>query len=568
MIPSLALALSLFVLALPAAAQPRLASRLHFDASPIQAFRPGLEAVAAWAGTESGGLILGSDSAWRAFSSVIGPQAAAERAFTAAPLAQALSAGGDAHLSKRLTRIADAPEEEQRELVRELDAARARASRAVASAVHDALEAEVRGAREPAAGSGEWIDRLVKWRRLRDDLSALEATGLYGEAVEAAHIEVGAAMSRWRSRMMTANAGVGWYAVAPGEALQDYIERTQRELIETDPALFFKKMKKASKDPFNYARVMMPQFYGTLAQQPEAARLKRSVRIVISGDVHHGNVDVLRRGENLVPQPDDLDDSIRAPVALELSRMLLMLAAGTQGDEKKARAVIEDARAAYRTWARRGFRAWTAAVQEEDAVKNANAEPKEWSSEGKPIHDPYEAGWALEAAGLDPEKWRARDRRGSGGSSIGVRRITFSHPDRDDAFELKEQRPSAALAFGAVASEALESVRVAAGYAALRQVMDESTVLESRGASWLRRHRFSKELELDASDPASVARVLAGMTAQMHRRAGGSPSRLVAAARGVTTELVLRILREFEEHQTELRRLLDAGTWADLKETA
>lgn len=345
-----------------------------------------------------------------------------------------------------------------------------------------------------------------------------------------------------------------------GDEMRKFVEAFHKELMQERPDLFELKMKKAAASEFAFYRAFPQLFYAQLKRAPEAPVLAQTRKILLAGDLHAENSELVSFRSKSVLQPNDFDDAAIAPVALEIARLLG--SAGALTDKPKDRAaLIQEASRAYAKSTGEKFSDWVDGLKEEKSVRDAKQEDREWAKRvGPPLSDAELARRLLKAAGLDAEVWTVHDRMGSGLSSIGMRRYLFISKEHDHVFELKELRGSALLYFTQEAEPDSQRPRIDAAFKDLREVPAEARTLSFDGKEWVLRRREAKQAGLNLDRAKSAARVLAGLGAQLHRQ-GATMGELDNALKAVPTELVERSLQFMSGMRDALRKLLRDGAW-------
>ena len=343
------------------------------------------------------------------------------------------------------------------------------------------------------------------------------------------------------------------------QELRAFIEDFHKDLIKEDPALFQQKMKKAVASDQRFFRAFPQLYYQILSRRTEAKVLARTKRLLLDGDLHPENTELVAYKDIVALQPNDFDDAGKAPVALDMARMLG--GAALLGPKAKRRALIAEASSAYKKALKLDFKTWAAQASQEDAVRRSHRIDRGWAnSAGKPVTDRKLATRLLKAAGLSEDKWAVFDRKGAGLSSIGMHRYMFIHRKKGHAWEMKELRGPALAYFGPVGGPAKDRDRVAAAYDQLRKVPADATTFRFDGRDWMLRRRPAWQQNLRYGDAASAARVIGGMAARMHARQTGAAD-LTDALKKTTPRLIEGSLEAMDRMRSILKRLLKAGTW-------
>lgn len=353
-------------------------------------------------------------------------------------------------------------------------------------------------------------------------------------------------------------------AAAPAGALDDqalaaFIEGRSREERRKRLDLFLRKMRKSAASDFAFFRGMPDLFYDLLARSPEAAALRSSPELLLDGDGHAENVEIVEYKDKRLPQFNDFDDSDRGPAALDMARTLGGAAALGHCDQSR-RELAEEAKKAYLESLKLPFADWRKQVAEEAAVKTGPTSERHWRTHGgKPLDEKDLKAKLFQLSALNPDNWAVLDRAGAGLSSIGVRRYLFAHLKKDHARELKQLRaPAVAVFTGKTAPK--QGPRVSEAYARLRQVPVEVSTVSGLAAEWILRRREGTQTALNLEHPRSTARVLGGLLAQIHREQADVQA-LAKAMRGVEAAAVARWLTEMARMREGLARLLAAGRW-------
>lgn len=319
--------------------------------------------------------------------------------------------------------------------------------------------------------------------------------------------------------------------------------------------LFLSKLGKAAASDAAFFRAMPDLFYDLLRRSPQAPTLAAAPEVLLAGDVHAENVEIVGG----VPQINDFDDAARGPAALDAARLLAGAALLEKGLGKAS--LVEAARAAYLDSLAETFDGWRRGAARESAVAEARVERRDWATEGRAVRDPEERRRYAALAGLPAPEWTPRDRAGAGLSSIGARRYAFARRGRRYARELKELRESSTSLFTGRLSPS-QGERVAGAWSALRQKPVEARALSGEGAEWLLRRREGSKKPLDfLRHPRSAARVMGGLLAQLHL-AQADAAALSAAMAAIGVRDALEWAKAMSEMRAGLRRLLAEGAWA------
>jgi hypothetical protein len=352
-------------------------------------------------------------------------------------------------------------------------------------------------------------------------------------------------------------AGLSPLNAAPAAAqpteLEKFLADFHKDLKREHPDMYRKKLEMAAQDDFRFSRVFPQLVYQKLKESAEAARLASAPEIFLDGDVHVDNTQIEQDKGRRAVQFNDFDDSGRGPSAIDVARMLINSALASPQDKRDE--AVSAARAAYAKSLGQPFADWTKSLQAEPAVAKAKPRDRDWPKHaGKPIKDETMAASLRAAAGLD-DKWKVFDRMGAGGSSIGVRRYMFVHPERGHVFELKELRGPAIAYFTGRAPAEPDRDRLAEAYRELRQVPADVRTLRHDGADWGLRRREAEETGLAEDHPVSAARSVAGALGQAHR--GQAPAAKLKAAAGAATDaLVASTTAQIAAWRAELLEIL------------
>jgi len=489
---------------------------------------------------------LGGD--WSAWSALEDPDRRTLGA--AAAMAQALQThGGD----KLLNALADADElstKKRRRLADELVAVRDAAAEQVRASL---LERVQQIAREETDLRGR-VNRLEAIRR---ETAALRMRRLYPDAAleqaeEGARREAARLREEWMATKLDDEA----------RKLQGFIEREEALTLAKEPALLHLKLAKAVAADFAFFRAFPDLYYKLLSEEPDAAAARGTAVLRAVGDPHAENVEIIRSGDKRVPQANDFDDSARAPAGLDVSRMLAGAGALGDGSEEKARALVEEARRAYGLSLNQDFAQWRKSVKDEPAVSAAKPVDRAWKKRSGPaVENAALLALFAEKLGIEAKNWRLFDRRGAGGSSIGLRRYLLRSDRHDHVYEVKALRRSAMASFDGLSIAESPRERLDRAYADLRQEPVRSAAFAHDGSDWSGRRREAEEIRLDLRDPLSAARAMGGLLAQLHRASGVSLEELRRACEAASTPLVLRSLQAMLRMRHALIDLLNRDVW-------